>query len=167
MPSFAPMKLFPIHLGVLLLLSLLISGRAAFGQSDTSSTHAVVISPGNTNFLNPDHIRPVTPYVPPAVSPGQTAPTTSTSVFVPPNPLPAHPHWTWDIQNREFVNVVVTKVEADLVTINCDSGPTKIDISLLPPEIQKELNYDPEMAAKASAARDAEAAKSTPPPAGN
>jgi len=102
-----------------------------------------IIGPDSTAHLNPAHIRDVDQPGFPANPPG----------FVAPDPLPAHPHWAWDIGNREFTNVVVTHVDADLVTITSDSGPAQIDIALLPLEIRRELNYDPALAAQAAVHR--------------
>jgi hypothetical protein len=114
-----------------------------------SDSGAEVISPSSTSHLNPDHIRDVNKS---ATADGES-PATNRPAFVPPNPLPAHPHWTWEVQSSEFNNVVVTHVDADLVTITSDSGTTQIDIGLLPPEIRQELHYDPLLAAEAAAAR--------------
>jgi hypothetical protein len=111
--------------------------------------------------LNPDHIRDVNKS---GTADGES-PATNHPGFVPPNPLPAHPHWTWEVQSSEFNNVVVTHVDADLVTITSDSGTTQIDIGLLPPEIRQELHYDPLLAAEAAAARrNAAAATNAPTP---
>jgi hypothetical protein len=106
-----------------------------------------IISPYSGSHLNPAHILEVEP---------------STLAWTAPNPLPAHPHWTWDVGNREFTNVIVTHVDADLVTISSDSGTTQIDIALLPGEVRRELNYDPAIAEQAAAARSAQAAASKP-----
>jgi len=80
-------------------------------------------------------------------------------IFVPPNPLPSQTAWVWTTSDgRTFRNVVVEKVEADRVTIFHDQGSAVIDINLLPDEIQGRLNYNPQLAAQASAARSAAAA---------
>jgi hypothetical protein len=72
----------------------------------------------------------------------------SPRVFIPPNPIPAQPNWTWSVLGKTYTNVVIRKVEAECVTITHDSGGGRIDISLLPADIQKMLNYDPELAAQ-------------------
>jgi hypothetical protein len=125
---------------------------------------AEIIGPDSTAHLNPDHIRDIN-----QPTPGWTAPSgdgaqgfnPNPAAFVPPHPLPSHPHWTWDVGNREFTNVVVTRVDADIVTIAADSGAAQIDIALLPGEIQHELHYDPVFAAEAAAARKNQAAAVT------
>jgi len=106
-----------------------------------------IITPYSGDHLNPAHIQEIEP---PALA------------WTAPQPLPAHRNWTWDVGNREFTNVVVTHVDADLVTIASDSGTAQIDIALLPPEIRRELNYDPALAEQAAAARSAQAAASKP-----
>jgi hypothetical protein len=118
-------------------------------QGGSSGQEAEIISPDTTAHLNSDHVHEVE-------QPGQAGNAASginPPGFVAPNPLPAHSHWTWDVQTREFTNVVVTHVDADLVTITSDSGPAQIDIGLLEADIQRELNYNPTLAAEAAAAR--------------
>jgi hypothetical protein len=125
-----------------------------------------IIGPDSTAHLNPAHThdvqQPGSPWAPPT-NDGSQAFNPNPPSFVAPNPLPAQPHWTWDVGNREFTNVVVTRVDADLVTIASDSGVAQIDIALLPVEIRRELNYDSALANQAAAARkEAALTKSNP-----
>jgi hypothetical protein len=106
-----------------------------------------IITPYSGDHLNPTHIQGIEP---------------TALAWTAPQPLPAHRNWTWDVGNREFTNVVITHVDADLVNITSDSGTAQIDIALLPPEIRRELNYDPALAEQAAAARSAQAAASKP-----
>ncbi|HEX4139191.1 MAG TPA: hypothetical protein VHY09_02510 [Candidatus Methylacidiphilales bacterium] len=144
-------------------------GNAAYSPPGTApaprrSDEAEIISPDSTAYLNPAHVHdinePESAWAPPtgdlsgAFNPNPPG-------FAAPHPLPAHPHWTWDIGNREFNDVVVTRVDADRVTIAADSGMAQIDIALLPGEIRRELNYDPVLADQAAAARRAQAANVT------
>ena len=67
--------------------------------------------------------------------------------WAPPNPLPAQARWTWTTTwGKTYEDVVITKVEPDLVSITHSLGAASIPISTLPPELQKQLNYDPAMA---------------------
>jgi hypothetical protein len=122
---------------------------------------AEIISPDSTVHLNPDHVHDIDQPTPAWATPagnGATDFNPNPTAFVPPNPLPAQPHWTWDVGNREFSDVVVTHIDADLVTINSDSGPAQIDIAALPSEIQRQLNYNPALAAEAAASRKSQSA---------
>lgn len=81
-------------------------------------------------------------------------PVTIKKTFVPPSPLPSQPNWTWTTSDgKTYKNVVITKVEADCVTILHADGGARINIATLPPDIQKQLNYDPDLAAEASSKR--------------
>ena len=53
---------------------------------------------------------------------------------------------------------MITSVEADCVTILTDDGGARIDLAVLPPEIQKQLNYNPLLAKRASDKRQNEEA---------
>jgi len=78
-------------------------------------------------------------------------------IFTPPHPLPTQANWTWTATDgKVYKNVIVTKVEADCVTVLDDEGGARVDIATLPPEIQKLLNYDPDLA-KAAADNRAQA----------
>jgi hypothetical protein len=56
---------------------------------------------------------------------------------------------------REFKNVSVTKVEPDGITVMTNDGVEKILFPVLPPDIQKKFNYDPQKAAIYAAAAKA------------
>jgi len=82
--------------------------------------------------------------------------------FFPPVPLPQQANWTWTTSDgHTYRNVVIQKVEADCVTILDYDGGARIDISTLPVDIQNQLNYDPELAAEASAKRNQDDSAST------
>jgi hypothetical protein len=121
-------------------------------RSDTPE----IISPDSTAHLNSAHIANVDQPTPAWATPGSNGTNSfdpNPAAFVAPTPLPAHPQWTWEVGNREFNNVVVTRVDADMVAITSDSGPTQIDIALLSADLQRQLNYSPTLAAEAAAAR--------------
>jgi thiol-disulfide isomerase/thioredoxin len=63
--------------------------------------------------------------------------------------MPAHPHWTWNTSDgNTYQDVVVTKIEPDTVIITHSLGVAHISIDLLPPDIQKQLNYSPDAASQ-------------------
>jgi len=86
----------------------------------------------------------------PTNAPSTNVVVNSPKVFIPPDPLPAQPNWTWTVLGRDYRNVVVTKVEADAVSITYDGGIGTVNTSDLTPDLQKMFNYDPELAAAAS-----------------
>lgn len=134
------------------------------GAAAPHADEAEIISPDSTAHLNSAHIHEIEQPTPAWAAPsGDNAQAFNPNpqAFVPPNPLPTHPHWTWDVGNREFTNVVVTRVDADLVTIASDTGTAQIDIALLPGEIRQELHYDPVLAAEAAASRKTQATAAT------
>jgi len=86
-------------------------------------------------------------------APSAPAPVASRK-FTPPSPVPKQANWTWTTTDgKTYKNVVILKVEADCVTILDDEGGARIYIVTLPPDIQKLLNYDPELARVAGEAR--------------
>ena len=63
--------------------------------------------------------------------------------------MPSQPNWTWQTSDgKTYQNVVVTKIEADTVSITHSMGAAHIPINLLPPDIQKQLNYNPHAASQ-------------------
>jgi len=110
---------------------------------------------------------PVAPTPPPSPA-HAVVESTGPLVFIPPNPLPAQPNWTWmTTDGKVYKNVVIKMVEADCVTVIDEDGGGRIEIALLPPDIQKLLNYNPALAKRFNdqrikddeLARAAEAAK--------
>lgn len=70
--------------------------------------------------------------------------------WAPPDILPAKPNWTWTTTDgTAYQNVVILKIDSDTVKIMHSAGVTSLDISSLSPDIQKQLNYDPDAAAAA------------------
>ena len=120
-------------------------------------TTTEVISPDSSNYINPDHVRPVEQPTQPSIpsnTPVTNAAAVGPKVFIPPDPLPAQPNWTWTVLGKDYHNVVVTKVEADVVHIIYDGGIGSLNQADLPPDLQKIFGYDPaeaESAAKAKA----------------
>jgi hypothetical protein len=110
-----------------------------------------------TAHLDPSHVHDV-------AQPTQAQANAGTpKVFTPPDPLPAQPSWTWRTPDgKAYYDVVIDKLEADRVTIVYDGGRAIIDISLLPSDIQSQLNYDPELAAKAKAERQNDSTVTVP-----
>jgi hypothetical protein len=87
------------------------------------------------------------PAAPAPASATDSAPVAIQAPWAPPDVMPAQPNWTWTTSDgKSYQNVVVTKVEPDTVTISHSLGVAHIPINLLPPDIQKKLNYDPQAA---------------------
>lgn len=127
------------------------------------------ITPSTTSYLHSSHIVDV-PQPPQPKQSSDTNQAASTppvnKVFIPPNPLPSQAAWTWTTPDGKiYKNVIIQKVEADRVTIYHDQGSAVLDIYLLNPDLQKQLNFDPDLAADAIAARE-KAAKDTANPPG-
>ena len=133
-------------------------------------TQPEIITPDSTH-LNPDHVRQVDqPAQDHANEVSNVSANTSTGPITPkqyvaPYPLPQRPNWNWTINGREYDNVVVTQAEADLIHITYDGGVGTVNQSELPPDLQKQFNYDPQLAmvamkqrTQASAQIDAEEA---------
>jgi len=82
----------------------------------------------------------------PGTAPDMNSPATNSppiTPWTPPEVMPAHARWTWETSDgKTYQNVVVTQITADTVTISHDSGVAHVPIANLPPEIQKQLNYD-------------------------
>jgi len=68
--------------------------------------------------------------------------------------------WT-TTDGKTHQNVKIIKIEADAVTVLDSSGSERIPFTLLPPEVQKEFNYEP---AKPMAAADTDSAATAPAP---
>ena len=80
-------------------------------------------------------------------SASSAAPPVPATTWAPPDVMPAQPNWTWTTSDgKTYQNVVVTKIEPLTVTITHSTGVAHIPIFLLPPDIQKQLNYDPHAA---------------------
>jgi len=121
---------------------------AAAATAPKKSSGVVYITPDSTNYLNSGHVTEV-PQPTHAPSPPAT-----NKVFVPPSPLPSQSAWTWTTSDgKTYHNVIIEKVDADRVSIFYDQGSAVIDISQLSPDIQRLLNYDPDLAAEAISAR--------------
>jgi hypothetical protein len=118
----------------------------AAGPVTPHSTAQEIISPDSTNFINSDHVKQVDQPTQPNANPVANV----SKVFVPPDPLPEQPNWTWTVLGKDYHNVVVTKVEADCVHIIYDGGVVTLNTSDLSPDLQKMFNYDPQTAALAS-----------------
>jgi hypothetical protein len=98
----------------------------------------VTTAPASSSVPNPV---PASTPAPAARSPDAVKP------WAPPDVMPAQPNWTWQTSDgATYQNVVVTKIEPDTVTIMHSMGVAHIPILLLPPDIQKQLNYDPHAA---------------------
>src|ERR1700683_1190184 len=91
------------------------------------------IVPASSSAPAPAPVTATPPPVPPPVK-----------AWAPPAVFPAQPNWTWTAQDgTTYQNVVITKVEPDTVTITHSMGVAHLPISTVPPDIQKQLNYDP------------------------
>ncbi len=89
----------------------------------------------------PDSAAPPAPATPDANQP-----------WAPPAVTPSQPNWTWTTDDgKTYQNVVITKIDPDSVTITHSMGVAHLDTATLPPDIQKQLNYDPAARAAAQA----------------
>ncbi len=86
-------------------------------------------------------------------SPETAAAAPAASGWTPPTTIPSQPDWTWTTSQGTFNWVHIVKVEADRVTILHMHGQAVVPISELPPDLQKQLNYDPAAAIAASTER--------------
>jgi hypothetical protein len=96
---------------------------------------------------------PATPTAPPVAPPPKPAVVFARpQQWVGPADLPAQPNWTWTtLEGTTYQNVVVTKLGPDVVSISHAMGVAHdLPIADLPPDLQKQLNYD---TAAASVAR--------------
>ena len=78
----------------------------------------------------------------------------SVPTWTPPNPIPAQDNWTWTTNDKNYQNVVITgfNTDDDTVAIVHSTGVAHLDLSLLPSDIQKKLNYSPKATASQSPA---------------
>lgn len=68
--------------------------------------------------------------------------------------IPDQTHWNWVTTDKvHYTNVKIVKIEPDCVTILFEGGGALVPISMLPDDIQKQLNYDPLAASAAAAIR--------------
>ena len=65
----------------------------------------------------------------------------------------------WTVDGKDYQNVTIGQVEADIVHISYDNGVATVPIADLPPDLQKRLNYDPAKAKAASEERAQEEKK--------
>ena len=85
-------------------------------------------------------------------TPGSSA--ASVADWAPPSPLPAKPNWTWTTTDgHTYKNVQIQKVDPANVSILDDDGGATVAIATLPPDLQKQLNYDPKIAAASAIMR--------------
>ena len=84
--------------------------------------------------------------------------------WTPPAIIPSEPNWTWTTPDKIYTNVVISKIEADRVTIFHADGRAVLPIWTLPADIQRLLNYDPAAAAAAIALREHPPAAAEPSP---
>ena len=95
-----------------------------------------------------------TPTPTPTPTPSPT-PTPKPTVWAPPPPDRVYPNeWIAVTDGTKYENIKVLFVEPDRVTVSCDQGTVLIQISTLSSDVQKQLNYDPDLAGQAAAKRD-------------
>jgi hypothetical protein len=91
---------------------------------------------------NPPPVPKPAPPPPPVVKPSPL------QTWHAPADLPTQPNWTWTTSDgTTYQNVTVTKIDPDIVSITHSLGVAHVPIANLPPDIQKQLNYDPAVAA--------------------
>jgi hypothetical protein len=120
------------------------NGPSASTLAPASSLPAATPAPAAST------VAPATAAVPAASTPEANPAPNTVKAWTPPAVMPAQPNWTWVSDGQTYQNVVVTKIEADTVTINHSMGVAHIPIKLLPADIQKQLNYDPRAATSPS-----------------
>ena len=54
---------------------------------------------------------------------------------------------------KSYQNCKMLSVDEDGVTVTCETTITKLNYSILPPDLQRKFGYDPQAAAKLSQAR--------------
>jgi hypothetical protein len=123
-----------------------LNGSTASAPASPSSAPAVVPNPSAAPAAPATSVAASTSV--PVANPSPDA----TKPWVPPDVMPAQPNWTWTaLDGKTYQDVVVTKIEPDTVTITHSLGVAHIPINLLPPDIQKQLNYDPHEASPSPA----------------
>jgi len=121
--------------------------------SDSEIQAAMSLTPKGPDQPAPPPILPVTaapastsapsPTPDSALAPANPSPN-AVKPWTPPDVMPAQPNWKWETSDgKTYQNVVVTKIEADTVSITHSTGAAHIPINLLPPDIQKQLGHDP------------------------
>jgi hypothetical protein len=117
------------------------NGAAPAPSAETTNAAPAAPTPTPTPPPTPTPVTVAAPPLPPAPPP-----------WSPPAVTPAQPNWTWTTSDgKTYQDVVITKIEPDTVSITHSMGVGHIAINLLPPDIQKQLNYDPDAAAAAHA----------------
>ncbi len=100
------------------------------------------------------------PAAPPPVPtpPVQPAPPAQPeALWVAPMSIPTQTHWNLTTSTGHiYPDAQITLVEADCITVQYAGGNALVPISTLSPELQKELNYNPDAAAAATAKRKAQ-----------
>jgi thiol-disulfide isomerase/thioredoxin len=120
------------------------------GASIGSSAPATSSTPAPTPAPPPPPVSN-TVAVAPASQPA-AAPATSTE---PPPPtadsFPTQPNWTWTtLDGKTYQDVVIIRLDPDIVSINHSTGVAHIPINLLSDDVKKQLHYDPAAAAAAA-----------------
>lgn len=114
-------------------------------------------SPQPTEAPTPTSPPPEVPTPAPVATAVPVTPPSSTpdlvSGWVPPAPGTAYPVEWITKDGARYYNVNVMQVDPDRVVIGHSDGVTEVEISMLIPQIQKLLNYDPVLAGQAKAKR--------------
>jgi len=139
------------------------AGSGQPGAPDAASSVATVPTPEPAPTPVPASTTALTPVegtsavqAVPGPSDLKSSPTPAKS-WAPPAVIPAQPNWTWTTSDgKTYQNVVIEKINSDTVRITHSAGVTQIDISTLPADIQKQLNFDPDAAAAATAEQQRE-----------
>jgi thiol-disulfide isomerase/thioredoxin len=139
----------------LLILLFLVVGVGAYGYIHDPTEFAKLGSDLQTKLIA---MFASTPSPAEKAAPVDTAPVAGTPIpakpeWTPPDVIPSEPNWTWTTPDKIYKNVIITKIEADRVTITHAGGEAVVAIWTLPFDIQKRLNYNAAAAAAASAKR--------------
>lgn len=112
-----------------------------------STTAPPPSSPAIVPVSTAPQVAPATATTPSAPVAAAKPSTDAVKPWAPPDVMPAKPNWTWNsLDGKTYQNVVVINIEPDTVTISHSLGVAHIPIIMLPPDIQKQLNYDPHAA---------------------
>ena len=137
------------------------AGCAKLGSDLSADLVAIFQPPPNaadSTPANPAASAPEAASAPaPAPPPAPVLKATPLQAWHPPDVLPAQPNWTWATSDgTTYQNVVVNKIEPEMVSITHSLGVAHVPMATLPPDIQKQLSYDPVAASAAKTERERE-----------
>ena len=114
------------------------------------STPPEIISPNSTNYLNPDHVRPVMQpgeetNAPATNAPSTSAPATNSASTQPPTSIPST---ITTISGQTYTECVLSRVTPDGISFTHSMGVAKVPFTDLDPALAAQFGYDPVAAKK-------------------